>query len=70
MREDNSEKTAWHALHKLIHEDWKTHETLLTDADGVLSFTGFKGGYRLRTDAGSAVCALEKDMETQVRLSR
>ena len=70
VREDNSEKPSWHALHKLIHEDWSTDETLTTDAEGTLSFTGFKGSYRLETAKGQESFTLERDTEASVRLAK
>ena len=69
VHEDNSEKPSYHALHQLIHQEWETHESLRTDENGFISFTGFKGGYTLRSDAGSASFTLENDMDEQVRLS-
>ena len=54
VRQDNSEKPSYAALRKLIHETWETHEDLVTDADGCLSFSGFKGNYELHTPGGSA----------------
>ena len=68
VHEDNSEKPSYHALKKLIHEDWETHETLVTDEEGFLTLTGFRGGYTLRTAAGEAKLALEGDMEGQIVL--
>ena len=70
VREDNSEKPSYHALQKLIHRTWETHETLCTDADGFLSFTGFRGGYTLRSDAGTADFALTEELHAQLRLTR
>ena len=70
VRQDNSEKPSYHALHNLIHRQWETHETLWTDEAGTLSFTGFKGGYSLQSDAGSASFTLENDVDGPVRLSR
>ena len=69
VREDNSEKPAWHALHQLIHGAWETHETLVTDCDGVLSFTGFKGGYSVESNSGTATFTLNDHMDSQVRLN-
>ena len=68
VREDNSEKPSYHALMKLIHGEWETHETLTTDSEGRLSFTGFKGEYALRSDHGSAVFSLENDLSGQLPL--
>ncbi|MBQ9306683.1 MAG: endo-1,4-beta-xylanase [Clostridia bacterium] len=53
VREDNSIKPAYEALESLIHGLWETHETLCTDGDGWLSFTGFKGDYTLKTEEGT-----------------
>ena len=68
VHEDNSEKPSYHALKKLIHEDWETHETLVTDEEGFLTLTGFRGGYTLRTASGEAELALEGDTEGQIVL--
>ena len=68
VRADNSEKPAYHALKSLIHGAWETHETLTTDENGRLSFTGFKGDYLLRTDGGTAALSLDGDRDDTVRL--
>ena len=70
VREDNSEKPSYHALQKLIHGTWETHETLCTDAEGFLSFAGFRGGYALRSDAGTADFSLTEELHAQLRLAR
>ena len=69
VREDNSEKPAWHALHRLIHGAWETHETLVTDSEGVLSFTGFKGGYSVRSGSGTAEFTLNDNLNSSLRLN-
>ena len=69
VREDNSEKPSYYALKNLIHGEWETHETLATDAEGKLIFTGFKGGYLLETDHGSARLELNGDLSAQLRLN-
>ena len=68
VREDNSEKPSYHALMKLIHGAWETHETLVTDNEGRLSFTGFKGDYFLRSDHGDAVFSLGNDLSGPLTL--
>ena len=68
VRADNSEKPAYHALKSLIHGAWETHETLTTDENGRLCFTGFKGDYLLRTDSGTAALSLDGDRDDTVRL--
>ena len=63
VREDNSEKPSYHALQKLIHQDWETHETLTTDSDGQLSLTGFRGGYTLTVNGQQFPLDLKKDQD-------
>ena len=66
---DNSEKPSWYALRELIHGAWETHESLVTDENGFLSFSGFKGDYTVQADAGSAAFTLSADTETRLTLS-
>ena len=40
------------------------------DAEGRVSFNGFKGGYTLRADAGSAAFTLSGDLDTALRLTK
>ena len=61
VREDNSEKPSYRALRRLIHEEWETHETLRTDAEGYLTLSGFRGDYTLRTAEGSTHVTLTGD---------
>lgn len=61
VREDNSEKPSYHALHKLIHQDWETHETKATDSEGRLSITGFRGGYTLTVNGQELPLDLHQD---------
>ncbi|MBR6028672.1 MAG: endo-1,4-beta-xylanase [Clostridia bacterium] len=70
VRADGSEKPAYRALKRLIHGDWETHETLTTDGEGWLRFTGFRGNYSLKTDQGSAAITLDRDMEDRVQLTQ
>ncbi|MBO6094209.1 MAG: endo-1,4-beta-xylanase [Oscillospiraceae bacterium] len=70
VREDNSEKPSYFALNRLIHEAWETHETIMTDAEGCLSFTGFKGSYTLQSTAGTASFALDNSLNTGMCLTR
>ncbi len=69
VHEDNSEKPSWYALRKLIHGDWETHETMTADAEGRITFTGFKGDYRLQAAAGNAAFRLAEDTDLQLRLA-
>ena len=68
VHEDNTEKPSWYALTQLIHGDWETHETLVTDDEGCLCFSGFKGDYTLKTAAGSACVSLNENAQQQLRL--
>ncbi len=68
VREDNSKKPSYDALMNLIHGEWETHLTLSTDAEGYLSFTGFKGNYSVRSDAGTASLTLNDGFTGTLRL--
>ena len=63
VRVDNTEKPSYRVLHSLIHGTWKTNEQLVTDSDGYVTFTGFKGGYRLTVDDRSAAMELTEDVQ-------
>ena len=69
VHEDNTEKPSYYALKQLIHGDWETHETLVTDDKGYLSFTGFKGSYILTAETGTAQIALNENTDGTVRLN-
>ena len=69
VREDNSEKPAYWALHRLIHGEWETHETLTADDDGCICLSGFKGSYSVETDQGKAVVTLTSDQDQTVQLT-
>ena len=64
VRQDNSEKPSFAALHRLIHDTWETHETLITDDNGNLTFTGYRGGYTLKTDSGTTEFRLDGPLDT------
>ena len=68
VRQDNSEKPAYYAMKKLIHEDWETHETVTTDENGVVSFSGFKGGYKIEIGGKGVELDLDEDVEKVVTL--
>ncbi len=44
---DMKPKLAYHAMNQLINETWKTMVNVKADADGRISFRGFRGKYRL-----------------------
>ena len=68
VRTDNSEKPAYNALKDLIHGAWETHLSLVTDAEGRVDFTGFKGDYAVALDDRRAEIALDGDGEQTVKL--
>ena len=69
VHEDNSEKPSYHALKQLIHGEWETHETLTADAEGWVTFTGFKGAYRLVSGERKADIELHDELCASVELS-
>ena len=69
VHEDNSLKPSYEALRRLIHGEWETHETLVTDQEGFLCFSGFKGDYAVRTDAGKAGFTLDGNLDKQLTLN-
>lgn len=44
---DMEPKPSFHALNKLINDEWKTRATVKAGVDGTVKFRGFKGRYRL-----------------------
>ena len=69
VHEDGSEKPSYYALNDLIHGAWETHETLRTDENGCVAFTGFKGDYTLRGAHGSACLKLDADTACDLTLN-
>jgi len=41
----------------------------MTDAEGWITFTGFRGNYTLQTDKGSGSITLDRDLESRIDLS-
>ncbi len=68
LRKDGSEKPAYRALEGLIHGEWETHQTLMSDAQGYVCFEGFKGDYRLSMDGRAADFRLLGNVNTQLTL--
>ena len=69
-REDDSLKPSYTALEKLIHETWETHVTQLTDEEGFIVFSGFKGGYTIQAEDGGAAFKLGGPLDSQITLNR
>ncbi len=68
IRQDGSVKPVYEKLRALIHGAWETHETLTADADGFLTFSGFKGDYTLHADDRTASFSLRGQLDTEIRL--
>ena len=58
IRKDGSLKPSYHRLHKLIKEEWHTSLELVTDANGYIDVTGFKGKYEVTGAHGKGVFTL------------
>ncbi len=67
LRLDGSAKPVYDTLRGLIHGAWETHEDLVTDADGFVTLTGFKGGYTIRSGGLSAALTLDQDQTVQLK---
>ncbi|WP_078552297.1 endo-1,4-beta-xylanase [Bacillus alkalicellulosilyticus] len=68
LRKDNSPKPSYHAIKKLIKEDWSTNVTVKTDDNGVLSFEGILGEYELVSEGKKASFTLDKGETETVQL--
>ncbi|GHT42402.1 hypothetical protein AGMMS49965_13840 [Bacteroidia bacterium] len=56
-------KPAYYALKKLIKEDWATHETLPTNANGEVQLRAFRGKYRITvTPSGGGTPKIIEDV--------
>jgi GH35 family endo-1,4-beta-xylanase len=59
VRKDNSIKPAYEALMEKIKGDWWTKESLVTDENGEVEFTGFRGDYSITCDGKNSLFALD-----------
>ena len=66
---ENREKPSYYALQELIHGRWETHDVLTADADGYISFTGFKGGYAVTDGQAAASFVLDGPADGTVTLA-
>jgi hypothetical protein len=46
-------KPVYERLQTLIHDEWKTKQTITADSDGQIAFRGFCGRYGLKLTAPS-----------------
>lgn len=49
VREDNTPKSSYYELKRLIHEEWHTEGTIHTDENGIATLSGFKGEYLINS---------------------
>ena len=47
VRRDGTIKPSYELLDHLINHEWHTDETVVTDGEGMVTITGFKGGYEM-----------------------
>ncbi len=69
LREDNSCKPAYDELLKRVKGDWWTTESLTTDDEGRVTFTGFKGDYEVKVGDAMASFTLDASGDSLVRLT-
>ena len=68
VRLNGTPKPAYDALKQRITQDWHTKETLVTDADGYVTVTGFRGEYEAVCDGLMNTFTLDKEgREQEVR---
>lgn len=68
MRRDNTPKPVYYALQETFRGKWRTHLETVTDENGIVQFTGFKGMYDVKSVGGSASFHLGEDGEQVVTL--
>ena len=66
LTEDNKEKPVYDALMGLIHGEWETDETFVTDANGEVTVTGFKGEYEITAEGKTVKISLLEDSDEPV----
>lgn len=66
---DMKPKPAYHALKKLIKEEWHTKVTAKTNAEGKLALDGFQGNYTLTTGNGRATFHLPKTPTPEIQVA-
>ncbi len=63
---DNKEKPVYDALMGLIHGEWETKDTFVTDENGVATITGFKGEYDLAVNGKTVRVSVLEDSDAIV----
>ncbi len=70
LRADGMEKPAYHVLRKLIHEEWETHEKLVTDENGFVIVNGYKGEYQVTSNWKTGTFSLTDDNNARIVLGQ
>lgn len=66
VRLDNSEKPAYFALKNMIHEKWHTNKTIVTDGEGYVTLSGYRGLYSVKAGDKTAELVLNKNAKELV----
>lgn len=64
IRKDGSLKPSYERLYKLIKEEWHTNLDLVTDANGCVEVTGFKGKYEVTAGTTKGIFVLSNKENT------
>ena len=71
LRKDMTPKPVYEQLHRLIHEEWQTCLSGVTDGAGRFAFRGFRGNYRVAIQAAGATAGrdfqLTRDSAQEIR---
>lgn len=65
VRLDGSPKPAYEALKQRITQDWHTKQNLMTDEDGYVTVTGFRGEYEAVCDGLAGYFTLDREGKDQ-----
>ena len=69
LRLDNSRKPSFDMLKKLVREEWWTDEKVVTDAEGYVTVSAFKGEYEIAADGKAVSAELVDDSDLTITLS-
>jgi len=50
LDENGTPRPAWHRLHQLIRQEWRTSCSAMTDKEGKIHLQGFFGQYQVEAD--------------------
>ena len=69
LRLDDTKKPSYYTLKKLIREEWWTDEKAVTDAEGYVTVSAFKGEYEIAADGKAVSAELVDDSDLTITLS-